>query len=207
MGEPPRIPFRRRSRVVALLKVLLPLGALGLMSTVFLLAREEASPAALPYAELEALAREPRIERPTLSGVAADGTAVALSAERVAAVPERPDRFALSAPRLETEGPGGDRAMIEAPAGEVEPAAQRLRLRGGVRLEASGGYRVEADAAAADLLAGTLEAAPVTGAGPLGEIEAGGLSMVRGEGGAARLVFNRGVRVLYQPGRQTEVPR
>lgn len=205
MAEAPRVPFRRRSRVVAFLKLFLPLAALGLMSTVFLLAQDGGGPVALPYVELKVLAREPRVEGPRLAGVAPDGTEVVLRADRVAAIPGNPDRFALTAPRLEAEGPGGDRAWLEAPEGEVRPGAQRLHLRGGVQVEASSGYRLEAEEADADLLAGTLEAAPVTGEGPLGEIAAGALRLVRGEGGAARLVFNRGVRVLYQPGRQTEV--
>src|SRR5687768_1056659 len=80
VAEPvPRVPFRRRSRVVAWAKVLLPLGALGLLSTVFLLAREPLGVIDIPYAELEEIAREPRIDRPRLAGVAPDGTTVTLS--------------------------------------------------------------------------------------------------------------------------------
>jgi lipopolysaccharide export system protein LptC len=206
MSEPPRIPFRRRSRVVTLLKILLPLAALGLLSTVFLLARETGGPAALPYSELETLAREPRMGGARLAGVAPDGTTVALAADRVTPIAGQAGRFALSAPRLDTEAPDGGAARLEAAGGEVEPGTQRLRLEGGVRIEASTGYRLEAPEISADLATGTLEAAPVTGQGPLGEIEAGAMTLTQGQGDGARLVFNRGVRVLYQPGRQTGDP-
>ncbi len=206
MAEPPRIPFRRRSRVVALLKVLLPLTALGLLSTVFLLAREGGRLTALPYSELDALAQGPRMGGARLAGVAQDGTTLALTADRVMPVAGRTDLFALSAPRLDTEALDGGTARIEAEGGEVEPGAQRLRLEGGVRVETSAGYRLETPAVEADLALGTLEAAPVTGRGPLGEIEAGAMTLSQGQGEPARLIFNRGVRVLYQPRRPTGDP-
>lgn len=204
--EPPRVPFRGRSRAVAWAKVLLPLAALALLSTVFLLARDPRGPADLPYAELEALAREPRMDRPRLAGVAEDGTTVALTAERVVLLPGSEGTFGLTEPRLETLGPEGVAATLRAGTGEVDPAARRLRLSGAVEVETSDGWRLSAPELSADLAAGTLAGAEVEGEGPLGRIEAGAMALSRGEGEGARLVFNRGVRVLYQPGDPTEAP-
>ena len=200
MAEPvPRVPFRRRSRVVAWAKVLLPLGALGLLSTVFLLAREPAGVIDIPYAELEQIAQEPRIDRPRLSGVAPDGTTVALSADRVSFLADRAESFTLTNPRLETEGEDSGATMLEAASGEVDGAERRLHLAGGVRIESSAGYRMETPELSADLATGTLVAGPVEGTAPLGSITAGGLRLTQGEGQGARLVFNEGVRVLYLP--------
>ena len=199
---PPRAPFRRRSRVVAWAKVLLPLAALALLSTVFLLAREPGGPMDIPYARLEEIARDPRMDRARLAGVAPDGTSVALSAERVTAMAHRPEAFALESPRLETSGEGSD-ASVAAAAGEVDVSQRTLRLTGGVLIESSAGLIVRTPRLSADLATGTLTAGAVTATAPLGEIEAGGLTLVQGEGDAARLVFNRGVRVLYHP----ELPR
>jgi lipopolysaccharide export system protein LptC len=184
---------------VAWAKVLLPLAALALLSTVFLLAREPGGPVDIPYARLEEIARDPRIDRPRLAGVAPDGTTVALSAERVTPLPARPEAFALQRPRLETVTPDGASATLLAAAGEVDGPARRLRLSGGVRIESSAGYAVDTAALSADLATGTLTAGPVTATAPLGRIEAGGLRLSQGEGEGARLVFNEGVRVLYQP--------
>lgn len=202
VAEPaPHVPFRRRSRVVAWVKVLLPLAALGLLSTVFLLAREPGGAMDIPYAELEEIAREPRIDRPRLAGVAPDGTTVALSAERVDFVQGRPEAFTLSAPRLETASEAGGSATLDAALGEVDGAERRLRLTGRVRIESSAGYLVETPDLSADLSTGTLVAGPVTATAPLGSITAGGLRLTQGEGRGARLVFNEGVRVLYLPER------
>jgi len=195
------VPFRRRSRLIAGAKVLLPLAALGLLSTVFLLAREPGGPVDIPYARLEEIARDPRVDGPRLAGVAPDGTAVALSAERVSPLAGRLDAFTLEAPRLETSGTDGT-AILRAAAGEVDAAERTLRLTGGVQLESSAGIEVDTPEATADLATGTLVAGSVIATAPLGRIEAGGLTLHQGEGEGARLVFNRGVRVLYHP----EVP-
>ena len=198
---PPRIPFRRRSRVVAWAKVLLPLAALALLSTVFLLARGPGAEAEIPFAQIEEIAREPRMDKPRLAGVAEDGTTVALTANRIRPVTGRPDTFALVAPRLETRSPEGGTARLAAGTGEVDGRARRLRLEGGVRLEAERGVVVETPGLAADLATGTLEAGPVTAEAPFGSITAGGLTLAQGDGEGARLVFNRGVRLLYLPER------
>lgn len=194
----PPVPFRLRSRIVAWAKILLPLAALALLSTVFLLARAPGGPVDIPYSRLAEIARDPRMDRPRLSGVAPDGTILALTADRVAPQAGRPDTFALEEPRLETEGRDGI-ATLAAATGEVDAAARTLRLSGGVRIESSAGLVVDAPEVAADLSTGTLTAGPVTATAPLGEIEAGGLTFRQGEGEGARLVFNRGVRVLYHP--------
>ncbi len=201
------VPFRRRSRVVAGAKILLPLAALALLSTVFLLARAPTGPTEIPYARLEEIARDPRADRARLAGVTPDGTVVALSASRVTPPAEGSGAYRLDAPRLETEGEDG-RATLVAAQGEVEPARRVLRLSGEVRLESSAGYVVETPDAAADLSAGTLVTGPVTATAPLGEIEAARLEVVRPPGQGARLVFHGGVRVLYQPERpsQPEAP-
>lgn len=195
----PRIPFRRRSRVVAWAKVLLPLAALALLSTVFLLARAPGGPAEIPFAQIEEIAREPRIDRPRLSGVASDGTTVTLTADRLTPIAARPDAFTLTAPRLDTANPAGGKATLTAGTGEVDGPVSQLRLDGGVRIEATGGYVAEMPGATADLAAGTAASkGEVTAEAPFGELRAGGLGIAQGEEGA-RLVFNGGVRLLYHP--------
>ena len=60
--------MNRRSVIVAWLRVLLPLGALAVLSTLFLLSRKPDPDAAIPYARVdaEALARQPRVTAPSL---------------------------------------------------------------------------------------------------------------------------------------------
>ena len=72
----------RHTRLVGWLKVILPLTALAILSTLFLVARRVDPEAALPYAEVdvEDLAREPRMTAPTYAGTTEDGAALTLSA-------------------------------------------------------------------------------------------------------------------------------
>ncbi len=195
---PPRIPFRRRSRVVAWAKVLLPLAALALLSTVFLVARGPGAEVEIPFARIEEIAREPRMDRPRLAGVTPDGTTLALSAERLVPLAGTPDRFTLVAPRLDTDAPRGGTLRLTATTGEVDGSTRRLELSGGVRIAASAGYSIESPDLSADLRSGTLTTSRITAEAPLGRIEAGALTVTQGDEGA-RLVFNRGVRVLYHP--------
>lgn len=200
------VPFRARSRVVAGAKILLPLAALALMSTVFLLARAPTGTMEIPYARLEEIARDPRADQVQLSGVTSDGTVVALSSPRVTPPSTGNGAYRLEAPRLEAEGEDG-RTTLVAATGEVNPARRTLRVSGEVRIESSAGYVVETPEADADLSAGTLVTGPVAATAPLGDIEAGRLEVVRPEGEGARLVFNGGVRVLYHPEpSQSEAP-
>ncbi|TNC46433.1 hypothetical protein FHG66_19035 [Rubellimicrobium rubrum] len=207
-GPAPRIPFRRRTRAIAWAKILLPLAALVLLSTVFLLARAPGGQSEIPYARLEEIARDPRIDRPRLAGVAPDGTTVVLSADRLMPVRGRTDLFALDAPILETESPDGGTAHLTAGTGEVDGASRRLRLTGGVRIEASPGTTVDTPELTADLQTGTATAGAVQAETPFGTVDAGGLLLTQGEGKGSRLVFNGGVRLLYEPQthRPTEAP-
>jgi lipopolysaccharide export system protein LptC len=65
----------RYSRLVGGLKVVLPIAALGLLSTLFLLSDPPDPDRALPYAEVDVaqLARELRLTQPRLAGVLPTG--------------------------------------------------------------------------------------------------------------------------------------
>ena len=70
------------SRVVAWLKIALPLAALAVLATLFLLADRIDPDDALPYAEVdvEDRARTPRMTAPTYAGVTSDGARTELTA-------------------------------------------------------------------------------------------------------------------------------
>ena len=69
------------SRLVGWLKVALPLTALALLSTLFLVARKIDPEAALPYAEVDVAERirEPRMTAPTYAGVTEDGATLTIT--------------------------------------------------------------------------------------------------------------------------------
>ncbi|WP_374394421.1 LPS export ABC transporter periplasmic protein LptC [Tabrizicola sp.] len=194
----------RHTRLVGWLKVALPLAALAILSTLFLVARRIDPEAALPYAEVdvEDLAREPRMTAPTYAGTTQDGAALTLSATE--ARPEAEGTPAKAAGlRLELATPDGGRTELLAASAVMDDASRQVLLSGGVTLTTATGYRLETAEVAAKLDRTGLESrTPVVATGPAGEIRADGmvLSQDNQTPGAYVLVFKGGVRLVYQPG-------
>jgi lipopolysaccharide export system protein LptC len=194
----------RHTRLVGWLKVALPLTALAILSTLFLVARRIDPEAALPYAEVdvEDLAREPRMTAPTYAGTTADGAAVTLAAEEMRPASEGAPAEAAGL-RLDLATPDGARTELLAAEAVMDDAAREVVLSGGVIVTTSSGYRLETAEVAAKLDRTGLESrAPVVATGPAGEIRADGvvLSQDIRTPGAYVLVFKGGVRLVYQPG-------
>ncbi len=194
----------RHTRLVGWLKVALPLTALAILSTLFLVAHRIDPEAALPYAEVdvEDLAREPRMTAPTYAGTTEDGAALTLSASE--ARPEADGVAATAAGlRLELATPDGGRTELVAAEAVMEDATRQVILSGGVVLSTSNGYRLETAEVVAKLDRTGLESrAPVVATGPAGEIRAEGMALSQDNRtpGAYVLVFKGGVRLVYQPG-------
>lgn len=194
----------RHTRVVGWLKVALPLAALAILSTLFLVARRIDPEAALPYAEVdvEDLAREPRMTAPTYAGTTEDGSALTLSADEARPAAEGQPAQAAGL-RLDLATPDGGRTELVAAEARMDDSSRLVVLSGGVTLTTSTGYRLETAEVAAKLDRTGLESrAPVKATGPAGEITAD--SMVLGQDnrtpGAYVLVFKGAVRLIYQPG-------
>ena len=177
----------------------LPLVALGLLSSVFLVAPRPAADElpAIPFARAEAVSREQRLGRPDFAGVTADGTRIALQAAAARPLPDRPGAIAAETVTLRVDTParGFD---LAAPAAAV--ADGRITATGGVDVLTTDGWRMRAPRmdALLDRTSVTAEG-PVEGEGPLGRIEAGALRATRDT-----LDFTGGARVIYQPSRPEE---
>jgi lipopolysaccharide export system protein LptC len=194
----------RHTRLVGWLKVALPLTALAILSTLFLVARRIDPEAALPYAEVdvEDLAREPRMTAPTYAGTTEDGAAVTLAAKEARPAAEGSPAAAAGL-RLDLATPDGARTELLAAEAVMDDATREVVLSGGVTVTTSSGYRLETAEVAAKLDRTGLESrAPVVATGPAGEIRADAmvLSQDNRTPGAYVLVFKGGVRLIYQPG-------
>ena len=194
----------RHTRVVGWLKVVLPLTALAILSTLFLVARRIDPEAALPYAEVdvEDLAREPRMTAPTYAGTTEDGSALTLSADEARPASEGSPAQAAGL-RLDLATPDGGRTELLAADARMDDTAMEVVLSGGVALTTSTGYRLETAEIAAKLDRTGLESrAPVRATGPAGEITADGMSLSQDNRtpGDYVLVFKGSVRLVYQPG-------
>ncbi len=200
----------RHTRVVGWLKVTLPLLALAILATLFLLADRIDPEAALPYAEVdvEGLAREPRMTAPTYAGTTSDGAALTLSADEARPATDSTQAGALGL-RLQLDTPDGASTRLTAATAVMSPDTQEILLAGGVVVTTSTGYRVETAELAAKMdRSGLQSQTPVTATGPAGDLSAGGMTLGQdnrtpGQApGSYLLVFNGGVRLVYQPGGQ-----
>ncbi len=191
----------RHSRRVALLKVVLPLVALAILSTLFLVADRRGSGQAVPFSsvELDQLAAGQQIAGPNYTTVTEDGTAVTLAARNVAPDGETPDGMAARNLIAVVESPEGARLDLTAQDGTLATGADVARLVGEVALRSSTGYRLRGDAFDISRRTGEVTSGgAVTGTGPPGRLEAGRLSAVRRNGDYV-LNFTGGVKLIYQP--------
>lgn len=197
----PRLPgLGLRSRVVAWLRVLLPLVALAMLSTLFLWSGRPDPESAIPYADVDGASLDgpPRITAPTWAGVTPDGARLLLSAASATPGGEGGQAEAM---RLDWAGPGG--AVARATAPHATMAEGRITLQGGVDLVLSSGWSLEADS-----LDAARDRSEVTASGgvavtaPFGHLTAGEARLHRPadatEGGEV-LDFTGGVRLIYQP--------
>lgn len=189
------------TRVIVLAKVVLPLVALALLSSLFLLsggidphrAAREGGDA------LREAATSERVGLPEIAGTTRTGERIRVTAD--SALRDRDDRNLLHVERVaaHVETPDGGRIDARAWKGEVEIDARRLRLENEVTLETSTGYRIETDALEGNLDEMRLVApGPVRALGPPGEITAGRM-VVENRRGLVDVVFQNGVRLVYRP--------
>ncbi len=191
----------RYSRLVGGLKVVLPIAALALLSTLFLLSDPPDPDRALPYAEVDVaqLARELRLTQPRFAGVLPDGREITLVAE--AAAPDFETTDVIVTDEIQGRIALTDDAflLLDAGAGRIDVAQRVANLSGGVEAETTQGYRIQSDAMQVSLAEVGLDVPQrVQLQGPGLMLEAGAMTL-GGPNGAAVLSFTGGVRLLYQP--------
>ncbi len=191
------------STAVAWLKVLLPLIALGILSTLFLVARNVDPDNAIPFAEVDLgeRAREPRLTSPTWAGTTDDGAALTITAAEARPGTEDAGASAVTV-HAELATPDGGTAKIDAAAAALDPGGAQLTLSGGVTILTSTGYRIETPALRAQLDRTGIESlGAVAATGPLGKIDAGGMRITAAAAtpGKYLLVFDKGVHLIYDP--------
>ncbi|WP_435164972.1 hypothetical protein [Falsirhodobacter sp. 1013] len=193
----------RHTRTVAWLKVILPLAALVLLSTIFLVSRTVNPDAAIPYATVDVTGRamDPRLTLPTWSGVTSDGATLNIAAAE--ARPPTDERAAsLSALRADLDTPDGVETQLQAAAGTFDPEIGMVTLSGQVRMRNSQGYDISLPTVTARTDATQVVGeGPVTGLAPMGQLTAGGMTLTAEDATRAnyRLDFTDGVKLIYTP--------
>ena len=203
-------PGQRRanySRIVGILRVVLPLVALVLLSLVFLLARTVDPTQAISNAEIdvEDRARDPRLSGAHFAGVTEDGAALTIVAETARSDPGAAMRLEVTGLDLRLEGQNGETMYAASTQGTIDRGRGTFTMTGGLDLVASPGYELHTEALNGLLDSTRIRApGPVQGAAPAGILSAGNMELrVNSRDGAGYLlVFGGGVRLNYQPENQ-----
>lgn len=189
------------SRVVAWTKVILPLMALALLSTLFLFSRSPDPERAIPFAEVDVqeLAREQRVGNPRIAGTLPDGREVIFTAERAA--PALTNPRLISANGVEARIDLDTDAFMLIVSGDAlfDTRNETAELTENVTMTNSSGMRLNTATLLLDLAQATADAPQqVHLTGPGVDLTAGSMRLSTVDGNDVAL-FNGGVRVLYEP--------
>ncbi|MFC6688988.1 hypothetical protein [Jhaorihella thermophila] len=195
------------SRMVAFLKVLLPLAALGILSTLFLLSRSIDPTANIPFSEKDVTERirGQQVTKPFFSGTTAKGDDIIVQA-RVARPggPGKPAEAEDVTARMIS--PDGVRIDVRSDVLSVDFDREAATFAGNVRIRSSAGMEVITDRleAETDRVAGRTPG-EVRATGPMGDLTAGRMAFEElREGGPIHMVFKGGVKLVYDPAEQKE---
>lgn len=199
------------SRIVAILKVGLPLVAVGLLASLFLVQPDGRLGGNVVFSsgDVDALGSGLQITNPTFTGTTRSDDRFRFTAAKVVPDAAPPKRAAISELSGTLDLKDGPEITLSAREGDLDIPTQRLDISGDVIITTSDGYRMATDRATIELRAGALVASgQVTSTGPLGEITSGTLHVAPSteSGEARRFSFSDGVRVVYDPADPSQAP-
>jgi len=191
------------SRLVTALKIVLPIAALGLLSTLFFFSGQIDPTQSLPYKELdvESIAREQRLSQPSSSGVTDDGSAFTLTADR--ALPDPNDEEITRFENLKIELVDPDtavRTFLSAPNGYSNSTTGETVLSGGTELRSTDGMLIQTQTLRLFLDNNEmLSDSEVTASGSFGDLQAGRMHIAPAGPDLDHVaVFNDGVNLIYE---------
>lgn len=199
------------TRVVTILKLGLPLVALALVASVFLVQTDDRFGGTITFsdADIAQLGDGLRLSNPVFTGTTRNGDRFHFSAALVVPDAAPPKRAAITTLDGTLDLVEGGSVTLAADKGDLDIPTQRLDISGNVRIATSDGYVLNADKATIDVTSGTFVAGDeVVTRGPLGEITSGNLHVTpaAATGEARRFSFSNGVHVLYDPPDTTRGP-
>lgn len=195
------------SRMVAFFKVLLPLAALGILATLFLISRGIDLDGTIPFAETEIAERlrDQQVTGPHFSGTTPSGDEIIVTAD--AARPAGPSGMASAqgvSARM-TRADGGQ-ITLAAHTVSVDPARDLARFDGDVEIQTSTGLIVRTDVLET-ALHGIKGRTPglIEGTSPFGDFTAQKMQFGAKNGnGPIHVLFKGGVRLVYHPAKSSE---
>jgi len=193
----------RHSRRVAWLKVALPLTALALLSTLFLVSRAMKTQTVIPFAatEIQNRARDQQITGPFFSGTTSSGGQVSFSADKLVTLEGRTDTNRAEGVSASLNSVGGARFELTADVAELDIIGNTAVLSGQVNIITSQGYHLttsQVNSKVSDLEIEAPEEVHVTG--PLGDLTAGKMRIsTSNDGKTTQMLFRGGIKLIYSP--------
>lgn len=193
----------RYSRMVGWLKVLLPLMALALLSTLFLLSRAIDPDAVIPFAdkEIQDRLRDQQVTGPIYHAVTADGDQISFAARKLTRPQGQTGANEADDVEVIMDLATGSNVVLNARKGHIDIERDTADLKGDVVINTSTGYRIESELLVTQM--STLDITspgPVQADGPVGNLDAGTMTLNAGKtGDPPQLVFTNGVKLIYDP--------
>ena len=191
------------SRMVAWLKILLPLAALGLLSTLFLLSENIDPTTTIPFTtiDLRERAASEQVTAPEFAGATHDGDLITFRAVSARPDLQRSSRLYAEMLNARIDLSSGTVITFSAEGGVVDETIDRAELVGDVIIESSIGYLVKTDRLISGMRKIHAETpGPIVGFGPPGEFSAGRMLITAGEvDDNVQMLFTQGVKLLYDP--------
>ncbi|MBY5987108.1 Lipopolysaccharide-assembly, LptC-related [Roseovarius sp. THAF27] len=191
------------SRLVAWMKIILPLAALGLLSTIFLISRHIDPTKSIPIAniDLEQRARDQGATNAAFAGVTSGGDEVTITAETARPATDDPRLINAEDVTAEMRLFSGGMVTVRSDRGDMHQSDLNASLMGNVHIDTTTGYEMTTERLNAKLDVLYAETpGPVSGTGPAGDLTAGRMVLSEDdETGEAHLVFTEGVKLVYTP--------
>ncbi|AUJ65234.1 hypothetical protein B9057_13505 [Aestuarium zhoushanense] len=188
------------SQFVSWAKVVLPLSAIVLLSTLFLIARNVGDTSQIPYADIEEIARQPRLSAPKMVGMSETGGTYTIEADVARQDPDTDNGLIAEAIVVNMTTIDGIQTTVSAGIGKLDSNAKVVTLDNLARVTTSDGYLMETRGLVTSLTDGSLETTdPLEVRAPYGSLTAGRLTITPDSDEPQLIVFNNGVRLIYQP--------
>lgn len=192
----------RHSRWVQFLKVLLPLTAITLLSTVFLLSRSVDTNLSVPFTReaIDDRLSNQAITRPNYKGVTNKGEEVQVQAQRATQGAEGSDPSASELEGRYKLNSGGI-ITLDSDTGTIQPDKSTATFVGNVVIRTADGLEVTTEVlnTALDEIRGDAPGL-IEGTGPIGDFSAGRMRFGSEKNdGAVHILFTDGVKLIYEP--------
>lgn len=193
----------RYSRTIATLKIALPLLALGILSTLFLVSRAVTPTPTIPFADEEVRQRlsNHQITEPYFSGMTPQGDQIAFVAKSLQSPDGTLGSNTAKDVRVSVNLADGTAIELQADTALIDIARDSSELRGNVKIDTSLGHQFHVEHLVMKLSRLDISSpAKIAGWSPKGKIEAGNMHVfLPNETNDLQWVFRQDVKLLYHP--------